>query len=272
MNGGPKLSARGVIFSYCRTPVLAGVDMELFRGEVLALLGENGAGKSTLLRILMGFEPPVAGTVHVEGKPIAMLSRRELSRRLAYVPQAHHAPFPYAVWDVVMLGRMAHTGMFSAPGPEDRLRVEEVLDRLGIVTLSDRPYTELSGGERQLVLIARALAQDARVLVLDEPASALDYGNQLRLLETLRRLADDGFSVLFTTHHPEHAMLVADRVAVLEEGKITALGGAPQVLTPQVLRRLYGVEVEALRTCDGRLALWPRLSGSGGSWQIQGKE
>ena len=258
----PVLSARGAAFAYGRAAVLSGVDLDLCEGEVLALLGANGAGKSTLLRVLMGFERPAFGDVLVDGAPIDSLSRRKLSQRLAYVPQAHHAPFPYTVREVVTLGRMAHTGMFCAPGRRDRERVEEVLSRLELSALSERPYTELSGGERQLVLVARALSQDARVLVLDEPASALDYGNQLRLLGTLRRLADDGFSVLFTTHHPEHAMLVADRVAVLEGGTIAACAETTRVLTPETLLRLYGVEVESLPRADGGTAFWPRLAGN----------
>jgi iron complex transport system ATP-binding protein len=246
--------------------VLSGVELELAQGEVLALLGTNGAGKSTLLRLLLGFEKPCSGEVLVSGRAIRALSRRELSKRIAYVPQAHHAPFPYPVREVVVLGRIAHAGLFREPGAVDRRRVEEVLSRIGIAALSDRPYTDLSGGERQLVLVARALAQDARVLVLDEPASSLDYGNQLRLLGTLRRLADGGLSILFTTHRPEHALLAADRVAVLEAGRISANGPAASVLSPQLLRRLYGAEVELLERPEGGLALWPRL---GESWDAK---
>lgn len=256
------LEARDVRFSYGKRLVLDGADLSLGTGEMTALLGVNGAGKSTLLRLLLGLERPSRGEVSLLGRPLGTWSRRGIARRAAYVPQAHLAPFPYSVRDVVLMGRIAGNGWLGHEGPTDHRRVREVLERIGIADFSERPYTELSGGERQLVLLARALAQDAKILVLDEPASSLDYGNQIRLLGALRGLADEGFSVLFTTHHPEHALVAADRVAVLGEGRVLVQGRPSEVLSGRTLEEIYGVEVELLEVSDGRRVFWPRLETS----------
>jgi iron complex transport system ATP-binding protein len=255
----PRVQARGVSFRYGTRSVLDGVDLVLEPGEVVALLGANGAGKSTLLRILMGFEKPQTGSVTIGGVDVRSRSRQELARLLAYVPQAHHAPFPYTVREVVELGRIAHRGFLRPPDAADRRMTARTLERMELADFADRAYTALSGGERQRVLVARALAQEARVLVLDEPASSLDYGGQIRLLALLRRLARDGLSILFTTHHPEHVLCAADRAALLENGSIAVQDTPARVLTATTLRRLYGVEVELLARADGGTAFWPRL-------------
>jgi iron complex transport system ATP-binding protein len=248
------LQARGLHFCYGSRRVLQGVDLALQPGEVVSLLGANGAGKSTLMRVLMGFMAPQQGRILLDGQPAAGFTRRQLARRIAYVPQVHVTPFPYTVRDIALLGRLPHTGLSRDPGPADRAAVDAVLARLGIQLLADRPYTEVSGGERQLTLIARALAQGARILVLDEPVSGLDYGNQVRLLALLRTLAAEGHAVLKTTHHPEHALAGSDRVLLLEAGRISADGPPAQVLTPDTLRTLYGVDVQVLHAADGRAA------------------
>lgn len=253
------LNANEISFSYGRRRILDKVSLEIGAGELLALLGVNGAGKSTLLRVLLGFEKPQDGSLTIAGKPLASYSRPELARKIAYVPQAHTAPFPYTVTEVVTLGRLAHRGFMRAASAQDKRVVEEVIAQLGIGALASRAYTTLSGGERQLTLIARALAQEARILILDEPASALDYGNQIRLLGQLRKLADAGYAVLFTTHHPEHVLIAADRAALLAEGRITLCDTPARVLTSESLKRLYGVDIEWLTKADGRQAFWPIL-------------
>jgi iron complex transport system ATP-binding protein len=244
--GSPfELKAEGVHFAYRGRGVLRGVDLTVRPGEVLSLLGANGAGKTTLLRLLLGLSAPSAGRICLNGQPLGGYRRRELARHLAYVPQTHTTPFPYTVRDIVMLGRLPYTGLTRSPSHRDHEAVAETLDRLGIHHLVERPYTEVSGGERQLALIARALAQGARVLVMDEPVSGLDYGNQLRFLEHLRCLAATGYSVIKATHHPEHALLAATRVALLCEGTIVRDGPPAEVVTPMTIRQLYGVEVTA---------------------------
>jgi iron complex transport system ATP-binding protein len=245
------LEASDLRFSYRRREVIAGVDLRLQPGEVVALLGANGAGKSTLLKLLLGLLKPAAGSVSLGGKPLATWSRKALARELAYVPQVHVTPFPYTVAQVAGLGRLAHRGLLGGLRATDRDVVTATLEKLGIVHLANRAYTEISGGERQLTLIARALVQGARLLVMDEPVSGLDYGHQMRLLARLQALAEEGYGILKTTHYPEHALGSAHRVVVLQEGKILAKGLAAEIVTPAMMRRLYGLEVEMVRTPTG---------------------
>lgn len=223
--------------------ILRGASLSLRQGELVSLLGENGAGKTTLLRLLMGFETPAQGLIRLDGVPLSSLTRRDIARRIAYVPQAHAAPFPYQVQDIVALGRLPHDGLFQTNQRDARNRAREVLGQLGIAHLAQRPYTAISGGERQLTLIARALAQEARLLILDEPLNGLDYGNQIRLLDHLQSLAARGYGIVMSTHHPDHAANASTRVAVLHGGVIEQDGPADQVMTPATIHRIYGVTV-----------------------------
>jgi iron complex transport system ATP-binding protein len=251
------LSATDIRHAYRGAVVLQGASLQLRPGEVVALLGANGAGKSTLLRILLGLLKPGGGEVRLAGRPLADYPRRELARQLAYVPQVHSTPFPYTVRQVVTMGRLPNTGLFAAPGAADFAAVERVMVRLNIDRLAERPYTEISGGERQLALIARALAQGSRLLVMDEPASGLDYGNQITLLELLRSLAAEGYGILKTTHHPDHALAGSDRVAILQNGRIVAQGQPAEVMTASLLSDLYGVAITPTRLPDGRMVILP---------------
>jgi len=246
------IEARDVHFAYRGRPVLRGATLALASGELVCLLGANGAGKSTLLKTMLGLLKPQHGGVMADGRPLGQLARRQLARLVAYVPQVHAAPFPYTVRDVVLMGRLPATGMFRAPGAADQAAVAAALGHLGIGHLAGRPYTEVSGGERQLALIARALAQEARLLVMDEPLAGLDYGHQLRLLERLARLAAEGYGVLMTTHDPDQPLSSCDRVALLIDGRIAADGSPEQALTPDAIHSLYGVRVDLLRGADGR--------------------
>jgi iron complex transport system ATP-binding protein len=236
-----RLSAGDLVFGRGRRQVLSGASLDLTQGEVVCLLGRNGAGKTTLLRLMLGLLRPEAGSVRLNGCDIAGIGRRQRARALAYVPQQHQPHFPYRVRDVVALGRFAETGWFGGLRPVDREAISDVLAMLGIADLSERPYTQLSGGERQLVVLARALAQGAKLLVLDEPLTGLDYGNQVRMMDRLRRFADRGYGVLMTTHHPDQAAAIATRVAALIDGRIELDGPPVSVLTPETIFRLYGV-------------------------------
>jgi len=179
--------------------------------------------------------------IRLRGKNICDMPRRELARQLAYVPQVHREAFGYHVFDVVLMGRMPHSSFFSRYGAKDEGIVWDALEKLGITHLAKRPYTEISGGERQLTLIARALAQGVRVFVMDEPTNGLDYGNQVRLLERIGRLADEGYSFVFTSHHPEHALAIADRVVMMQRGAIICDGAPLTTVTPERLAELYGL-------------------------------
>lgn len=253
------LEARTVRFRRGVRVILDDITICLRSGEIVALLGANGTGKSTLFRILLGFFKPERGEVRLDNRLLGEFSRRALAQRIAYVPQAHVAPFPYKVHDVVLLGRLAETGIFRAPQPADLRAVNEVLERLAITHLATRPYTEISGGERQLTLIARALAQGAGILILDEPMTGLDYGYQIRLLQHLVDLARSGHSILFSTHNPEHAVRVASRIAVLRDGTIMADGPPAQIITPPLIRSLYGVAVSTLTNIEGQMMIVPAM-------------
>ncbi|WP_084545291.1 ABC transporter ATP-binding protein [Derxia gummosa] len=252
---GPALvSLRGVGFGYGGRRVLDGIDLELRRGEVLALLGANGSGKSTLLRLMLGARRAETGSVLLLGRRIHDWSQGEIARRLAYVPQSHVPPFPYTVADIVALGRLPWRGRFGAAGVDDRRIVAAAIERLGIGHLAARRYTEISGGERQLALIARAIAQQAGAIVMDEPATALDYGHQWRMLDLVREFAAEGHSFVMSTHTPEHALHAATRVALLAGGRIVADGAPRAVVTPEAIERLYGIRVEAVEAPDRRRA------------------
>ncbi|MFC3337984.1 ABC transporter ATP-binding protein [Paracandidimonas soli] len=248
----PGLSARNIGFSYRGRLVLSDASLSLSAGELVCLLGVNGAGKSTLLKIMLGLLAPDTGVVALDGAPFSGWRRRDVARRVAYVPQAHMASFPYTVMQVAMMGRLPNRGFMKAPGRADIECVRHMLARLGIASLSERAYTEISGGERQLTLIARALAQEARLLVMDEPLSGLDYGNQVRLLARLEALVEDGYGVLMTTHDPNQPLSGCQRVAMLAGGKVSADGRPDEVLTPDAIEGLYGVRVDLLRTAEGK--------------------
>jgi iron complex transport system ATP-binding protein len=194
---------------------------------------------------MLGFLRPDHGTVRLDGRTIRGFSRRSLAQRVAYVPQLHQPPFPYLVREVVGMGRMPSTGLFGQTSRADRDAMEKVMASLDILPLADRSYTQLSAGERQLVMIGRALAQGAHLLVMDEPFTGLDYGHQMELMDRLRSLKDQGYGILMTTHQPDHAAMVATRVTTLVAGKIADDGPPEDVIVPAVIRRLYGVELHS---------------------------
>jgi len=256
----PVLAARRLGFGYAAKPVGRDVDIELRAGEIVCLLGPNGSGKTTLFKTILGLLPAQAGEVLVDGVAMGRLTRSAIARRLAYVPQAHAAHFPFRVVDMVMMGRTAHLGLFAAPSPEDRRRALIAMATLGIGKLADTEYTRISGGQRQLALIARALAQDAPAIVMDEPTASLDFGNQVTVLAEVKRLAARGLAVLLSTHDPDHAFSISDRVALLDAGQLIAQGAPHEVLTPARLRDVYGVTVAVERLSQGQTVCAPDFS------------
>jgi len=237
------LAVKNLGFGYGGRRVGSGITLELNASEVLCLLGPNGSGKTTLFKTLLGLLPSQEGVVLIDGMDVRELSRDAIARRISYVPQAHAAFFPYTVREVVLMGRTAHLGLFAVPSARDHAAALNAIRRMGIVHLADAIYTQISGGERQLALIARALAQDARMVIMDEPTVNLDFGNQVRVLQRIRALADEGIGVLLSTHDPDHAFLCADRVAMLHQGQLAACGVPEAEITAQRLRQIYGVEV-----------------------------
>lgn len=254
------LEAQGLAIGYPGHAVGRDIDLAVTRGEVLCLLGPNGGGKTTLFKTLLGLLAPQGGQVRIAGTPLAELPRIEIAKRVAYVPQAHTAHFPYRVIDMVVMGRTAHLGPFAAPGREDRARAREALEVLGITDLAEAEYTRISGGQRQLALIARALAQDAPTLVMDEPTASLDFGNQVRVLSEIKALARTGLSIVLSTHDPDHAFACAAQVAILAEGRIAASGPPDEVVTAERLRHVYGVDVSIETLADGQTVCTPSFA------------
>lgn len=241
------LQARDLAIGYGRTRVADAINLDIRHGEVSCLLGPNGCGKTTLFKTLMGLIPALSGTVSFAGTPLAALSARALAIRIAWVPQQHAPSFPFRVFDVVMMGRQARKGLFSAPDRADRQRVDAVLDQLGLRDLAPADYSRISGGQRQMVMIARALAQDTKMLVLDEPTASLDYGNQVRIISEIARLARRGYGIVLSTHNPDHAFAIADRVTLMHGGRIAARGRPGQVLVAERLSAVYGVAISVKR-------------------------
>lgn len=250
-----KLTAENLSYGYPGKTVGRDVNLSLGAGEALCVLGPNGGGKTTLFRTLLGLLPAHAGQVSLDGKPLRTWSRNELARRLAYVPQAHEGMFAFTVEEVVLMGRTAHVGLFASPSAEDRARALEAIETLGLGHLAREVYTRISGGERQLTLIARAIAQGAGIIVLDEPTASLDFGNRARVLDMLAGLAARGLGVLFSTHHPDEAFACADRVLMLRSGSIITAGPAREVITAENLQALYGVPVAVGDLPEGRACL-----------------
>jgi iron complex transport system ATP-binding protein len=239
-------------------PILHAVTLDLRPGEVLTLAGPNGAGKTTLFRVASRVLRPSAGSVSLLGRELSAWSRRELARVLAVVPQDVGIAFPFRVGEVVLMGRSPHLGPLGFETRADLERAREALSRVGIEALADRSVLELSGGERQLVLLARALAQDPRVLLLDEPTAHLDLRHRVQVAALVRELVRDGRSALVVSHDLGLAARSGDRIALLREGRLRALGSPREVLTPEHLRATFEVETEILSTADGALQVVPK--------------
>lgn len=223
--------------------VFENISFSVEDGNIMCLLGPNGAGKSTLIKCLNHLLPLNKGVIQIDGKDIRSFSRQELAKKIAYIPQSHVPTFPFPVLNVVLMGRTPHLGFLSVPGKKDVEIAEQVLHSLGIHHLRDKRYTEISGGERQLVLLAAVIAQNTEILILDEPTSHLDFGNQIRLLEIINRLSRQGMMVIMSTHFPDHALLTASTVAIIKAGGIVKQGIPESVITEESIYETYGVEV-----------------------------
>jgi iron complex transport system ATP-binding protein len=241
------LEIQSLTVNYGKQPVLQGVSLRVERGQALALIGPNGAGKTSLIRAVSGVLKARSGSVCVGGANIHRLSPAERARLMAVVPQARSLPETFSARQVVTLGRTPYLDWLGNPGPRDRERVEWALERAGALDLAERPIGELSGGEQQRVLLARALAQDTAILLLDEPTTHLDLRHQAGLLSLVQNLAHEGgLAVLMALHDLNLAALYADRVALLVGGRLQAEGSPAEVLTPRRLTAAFGVPVEVI--------------------------
>ena len=240
------IEVKNLSFSYADRPILQDISFTLEKGQFLSILGPNGVGKSTLFKCILGLLSGYTGQVLVDGRDTRSFSVREAARHMAYIPQSSRPVFNFSVEDIVLMGVTGSLSPFRTPGRNEHSRVQWALEKLGIAHLARRCYHRLSGGEQQLVLIARALVQNAPILLLDEPTANLDFGNQLLVLEQARSLTDEGYTVIQTTHNPEHSYLFSDRILALQNGQILLEGTPAEVITAPTLQTLYQVDTEVL--------------------------
>ncbi len=241
------IEVENLSFSYTKNvQILKKVSFYAEEGSYICLLGPNGAGKSTLFQCMLGLNGKYSGSIKVCGEDIKNLSEKQLARKIAYIPQSSVHVFNYSVDDVVLMGTTSLTNGISSPGSRERELVMDALKRLNIEYLSGRKYQNISGGERQLVLIARALAQQAKILFMDEPTANLDYGNQCRVLNEISRLSSQGYTIIQSTHNPDHALMYADCTIAICDGKVAAFGDPAKVLDAELMSRLYGVKIEVV--------------------------
>ena len=253
------LEAQSLAFGFPGRTIGRDVSFSLAAGAVMCVLGPNGGGKTTLFRTLLGLLSPHGGAIRLEEKSIESLSRAEIAKLIGYVPQGHSGYFAYTVREFVLMGRTAHVGIFASPAKKDHDVAERLIASLGMAHLADRPVTEISGGERQLALVARALAQEPRLLLLDEPTANLDFGNQVRVLQRITALAKTGIAILFSSHDPDHAFLCAQRALLLADGRALELGAPRDVIRADTLHRLYGVSVQVLPLAGGGHTCLPSI-------------
>jgi iron complex transport system ATP-binding protein len=239
---------------------VAGISLRLARGEVVGVIGPNAAGKSTLARLCCGLLKPQQGSVSLQGEPLSRLSRRERARRVAFLPQHPPHDLSFTAHEVALMGRAPHLGLWSLEGPRDLDRARAALQEVDALELGDRPISQLSGGERQRVFLARAFAQEAALLVLDEPTAALDLAHQVLLVNALRRRAREGGGALLVLHDLALAGAACDRLALLDRGRVVAEGTAEEVLRPAVLSPVYGTDVEVVpNPATGQPLVAPRI-------------
>lgn len=234
---------KNISAGYPHHKVLDDVNFQISTGEIVCILGKNGAGKTTLFKTMLGVLTPLSGSVLLDGKNVTGWHRSDFARRVAYIPQARSLPFPYSVLDVVLFGRTSHLSMFGTPGRKDKLLAEECMDLLNIRHLQNRIFTHLSGGEQQMVIIARALAQQPSFLIMDEPTSSLDFGNQIKIIKQVNELKNNELGIVMATHLPDHAFMCDANVSVVHEGKILTSGHANDIVTETMLKEIYGVKV-----------------------------
>lgn len=246
------IEVKNLSFSYGERQVLFDVSFAVEQGEFVSILGPNGVGKSTLFRCILGLLSDYQGSVLIDGVDARTFTVREAAKHIAYIPQSSNPAFNYSVFDIVLMGTTSGLSPFRAPSAAAVEKCEWALEKIQISHLSQRCFHRLSGGERQLVMIARALVQDAPILMLDEPTANLDFGNQLLVLEQARNLAREGYTVIQTTHHPEQSFLFSDRILAIQQGRVLAQGAPAQVLTAETMKQLYGVDVEILSLYQDR--------------------
>jgi len=254
------LKVENLHFGFTGVKVLEDISFNVEKGQLCALFGPNGTGKTTLLKCIAQLLKYEKGNVFVESENINRKNAAEIAKLIAYVPQEHKPPFPYLVKEVVLMGRTPHLGGAFGPSKEDIAKALESMEVIGLTHLADRPYTDLSGGQRQLVMIARALAQETKILLLDEPTSNLDFQNQIKIWRIIKKATKSGISALVCTHDPNHVLWFCDKVIVLKGKGIIAAGNPTKVLTEETLMEIYG-DMCSVNSFNDMQVVIPRRSG-----------
>ena len=223
--------------------ILKDISFSLISHDILCLLGSNGTGKTTLLRCILSLNKSKSGKIELNGVDLTKINANKRAKLMSYVPQATSMVFPYEAEEVVLMGRVMHLSLGCSPTIEDKHIVNRTMDKLGIEHLKHKIFNQMSGGEKQMVLIARALAQNSRILIMDEPTANLDFSNQIKILRTVRSLADEGYSILMTSHFPDHAFLACNKVGLMRDGTIMAFGYSEDIVTTENLTTLYRTPV-----------------------------
>ena len=254
-----KLSVDKLHFKYDKTEILKGISFEVESGDLLCILGPNGSGKTTLFKCILGFLNPHKGEVSINNENIRNIKRPDLAKKIAYIPQAHIPSFNYTVLDVVLMGRVSYVGTFSSLQDSDYDIAIEALEKLRILHLIDKGYGEISGGERQLVLIARAITQNSRILIMDEPTANLDYGNQVTVLKEVKKLSEEGYIIIMSSHNPDHAFLYSNKVLMMKKGEVVSIGSPNEVVDENKLSTLYSVDMELINIKNGHKICVPKI-------------
>ncbi len=235
---------------YGKEDVCKEISLKVEDRQILCVLGPNGSGKSTLFKLILGHIKKSGGDVSYKGKSLASLNERELAKIIAYIPQQHNPMFAFSVLDIVLMGRTGQLERFAMPKKSDVSLAKKALDKLGILYLANRNYMLLSGGQRQLVLIARAICQDSKILIMDEPVSNLDYANAKKVVEIIKMLAEEGYIIVMSTHSPEQPFSCGSMVLLMKEGRVHSCGRPEDVLTKESFYDVYGINIDVIRVKD----------------------
>lgn len=252
------IEVKNLSFSYKNHPVLQDISFDVRDGEFVSVLGPNGVGKSTLFKCILRLLTPEKGEILVNGNSIRNMTAEELASVIAYIPQTHSPVFNFTVEEIVLMGTTSQVAKLGVPGKKQQERAEQAMHRLGIEKLADRDFATLSGGEQQLALIARAMAQQARLLVMDEPSSSLDFGNKIRMMKTVKSLTKLGYTIIQSTHDPEQAYFYSNRILALKDGRVLAYGRPEEVVCEETVSALYGVEIAVSEVQRGVVACTPK--------------
>ena len=254
----PILRIENASFSYNRgEKIFEDINLEVNKSDVLCILGPNGTGKSTLIKCINGLLNLDSGDIFLNSTNISEMARTDLAKMVGYIPQSHSSTFAFSVFDVILMGRAPHLNVTSVPGKKDFKIADKAMESLGISHLKDKSYTEISGGEKQMVLLARVLTQEPELLLLDEPTSHLDFGNQIRTLDVINRLSENGLSVVMTSHYPDHAFLSSNKVAIMKDRGIMDIGKPENVVTEENMKKAYDIDVKVIDVDESRKACIP---------------